>query len=239
MKKLVTAACALVAASAFAVESANIVGYQQTTCIAGLNFVAPDFTQVGANTVKVGDILVLGDSVTSMGDNLQIIDDNGDYLSGYTWSSGGDMGAQDGWYNDDGEFANNETIARGLALLLSCEEDDVVVQVSGEVNTNNVSLVCGAGLNSVGNFFPAAIAVGNFVISGDSVTSMGDNLQIIDDNGDYLSGYTWSAGGDMGAQDGWYDDDGNFAATDLIDPGLGMLLSCEEDGVQLTISFAN
>ena len=173
--------------------STNIVGYQQTTCIAGLNFIAPNFNDVGNNTVVMKSITLSGE-VTS-GDYLQVLDEDGNQVSSYTWSLDGDYGATDGWYDDEMDYAGNSSIARGLSLLLSCEEDDVIVTVAGEVNTTPVALTCVAGLNSVGNFFPKAIPVGNIVLSGETVTSGDYLLSLVFLDLEFCGGGGWDEAG--------------------------------------------
>ena len=58
--KLVTAACALVAASAFAVESANTVGYTTQAIAADTYYmIGVQFETVGGGTVAFDDLIAM------------------------------------------------------------------------------------------------------------------------------------------------------------------------------------
>ena len=63
MKKLVTAACALVAASAFAVESENVVGYQDITVKPGFNCISLNFDAVGGGGISIQDLISTNDLI--------------------------------------------------------------------------------------------------------------------------------------------------------------------------------
>ena len=88
MKKLVTAACALVAGLALAdggVTSANTVGFLTKAAGQGYNYVTPPFVDVGYNTYMLGGIVLEGDDVEEFGDNLQIFDSEGNlFVTGNT-----------------------------------------------------------------------------------------------------------------------------------------------------------
>ena len=65
----------IAAVGAFAVESANIVGYNNTAARANLNWYAPCFRSVGVNTTDINDIQLNDDGVglVGWGDSMQIV----------------------------------------------------------------------------------------------------------------------------------------------------------------------
>ena len=76
MKKLMIAAAAIAAvATAGAVESANIVGYNNTAARADLNWCAPCFRSIGMNTTDINDIQLNDDGAGQVGwgDSMQIV----------------------------------------------------------------------------------------------------------------------------------------------------------------------
>ena len=76
MKKLMFAATAAVcAAVTFGLESANIVGYNNTEARANLNWYAPTFLTVGANTTDINAIKLddSGAGMVGWGDVMQIV----------------------------------------------------------------------------------------------------------------------------------------------------------------------
>ena len=70
MKKLMIAAVAAACGSVFALESANVVGYMDTTPknSSGYNFIIPTFVDVGANeaTYDLNNIKIVGGDGSGM-----------------------------------------------------------------------------------------------------------------------------------------------------------------------------
>ena len=133
MKKIMfglAAAIAMVAAAD--IESSNIVGYQTKNSVAGLNFIAPNFVSVGANTVRLGDIVLSGENTTGFADNVQILDADGNVEVGYMWTAAGDIFDNACWVDDAQQDASNVEVPAGLGLLLSTENADVTVTVSAK-----------------------------------------------------------------------------------------------------------
>ena len=122
MKKLVTAACALVAASAFAVESANIVGYQDKPLGVGEStWTCPTFSPIGgiSNSFTLGDI-VPNANFAAFEDTIQFCDAGGNWEDQLTyvsaaWLAGNDLDTSlAGWYDLYDEALEDNLNATGL-----------------------------------------------------------------------------------------------------------------------------
>ena len=103
MKKLVTAACALVAGLALAdgVESANIVGYQQVTLSQQWTILGVNFTAVDGSNISLQDAIPYVEGMTAANtvnnaDQIQIQNASGGY---------------DTYYMSNGKNAKNATVA--------------------------------------------------------------------------------------------------------------------------------
>ena len=85
MKKLIFAAAAVAGMGAFALESANMVGYSTTGATANLNWYAPTFVTVGASTIDINSIQLddAGTGVVGWGDSMQIVGPLGSASSMY------------------------------------------------------------------------------------------------------------------------------------------------------------
>ena len=88
MKKIMfglAAAIAMVAAAD--IESANIVGYTSKTAGANLNWYAPQFFTVGANTTDINGIKLDdgGTGVVGWGDSMQIVGPLGNPSAAYSY----------------------------------------------------------------------------------------------------------------------------------------------------------
>jgi len=114
MKKLMIAAVASIAAvGAFAIESANVVGYNNTAARADLNWYAPVFRSIGYNTTDINDIQLndgtpVGEMPTvGWGDSMQIVGPLGNASEMYLYydKSMNPAGESAGnfWGNDMGE----------------------------------------------------------------------------------------------------------------------------------------
>ena len=217
------------AASAFAVESANVVGYQESSSVAGFNWVAPNFTTVGETTACFGDISIAGDDVVEYGDNIQIVDADGNCDALYYWTGA------DGWFDMDGsgEYMNDEAIVRGKSVIVYTDVAGATIRVKGEVITNSVVFAEGsvAGFNWVGNPFPVDITYANISIAGDDVVEYGDNIQNVDADGNCDALYYWTG------VDGWFDMDGSgeYMNDVIIPAGKGFIVYTDVAGATITI----
>lgn len=256
MKKLMFAATAAVcAAVTFGLESANIVGYQNTTPVnsSGYNFIIPTFVDVGANEAvyDLNNIKIVdgyGDGMTEM-----IIGyDDAACLSGvdYYWNSSVDtiMGpAEDCWVTEMmGETkATDVTVSLGTGLYLMLGTDGAKVQYAGQVYGSAVTVQnLVAGYNMVGNSTPVEIDLNDLKIVdgyGDGMTEM-----IIGyDAAACLSGvdYYWNTEVDtiMGpAEDCWVTEMMGDTKVEgvKLQPGEGVYLMLGTGGAKLTIPSA-
>ena len=137
MKKLVTAACALVAASAFAVESANIVGYQSDASEAGFNWVALDFATIGQNSGTLGAISLDPESAVGYADNIQILGAKGNTLATYFWVNEDDEVEVDGvdgyyvgWVNTSDQPVADNVLAAGKGILVATKNANTAITIS-------------------------------------------------------------------------------------------------------------
>ncbi len=164
MKKLVTAACALVAAAAMAdVQSANVVGYTTATCTAGkwymlgaqfedvsstansrVALTLQDLVQ-GCTGVEYGD----GSSFTTTAPQLQVWDATANdysvryYLSDGWYSNNGADAYAAGWCDEGGNLVSDE-IPVGKAMWFKSPSGDTV-KLLGAVIGGQASLACASG----------------------------------------------------------------------------------------------
>ena len=230
MKKLVTAACALVAGLSMAqVMSTNVVGYFDITdenAAEGFNVICPTFTSVGYNTVTLSDIMLVGDDVEVRKDNLQIFDADGNAEYQYQWRAAG-------WYDvDEKEYVNDEVIDRAQGVIIDSFNGGISIRSVGEVKSTAVAVEnCVEGFNVVGNPLPVDVTLGDVTLVGDDVEVRKDNLQIFDADGNAAYQYQWRASG-------WYDvDEKAYVNEETFPAGQGAILDCFNGGdVAFTIA---
>ena len=218
------------------VQSANTVGFQTDTTVAGFNWYCPPFATVGeTGTITYGDITLEGDDVAVYGDNIQILDELGSPAAQFLW-------AGDGWLDAggyvSGGYMTDEVIARGTAFIIETEAAGAAITCSGEVSTNAIAFTASsaAGFNWIGNPFPKAITYGDITLEGDDVAVYGDNIQILDELGSPAAQFLW-------AGDGWLDAggyvSGGYMTDEPISAGAGFIIETEAAGATITISGFN
>jgi hypothetical protein len=244
-KKMIAMAGALACVSAFAVESANVVGYQNKGFDnAGYNIAGNTFLAIGkdASEMTLGDLVPNEDFVNSSiqfmtagGANAKTTFKGKSVKAKYTyWTAGDDPEDGAGWYladDDDGEINQNSvSIPMGTGFLVSRmgSEADANLVFSGEVNTEPVTpSLPNAGYNVVGNCCPTDLKLGDitpnaaFVNSSiQFMTAGGANAKTTFKGKEVKAKYTyWTAGDDPEEGPGWYladDDDGEINQNDLV-----------------------
>ena len=231
MKKLIALAAAATCGAALAVESANIVGYQNKSLATGSNaFVCQTILPMNtaAEAVTLGDILPTdgADGWAYDTDFLATLKPNGNknasygYLSPY-WANKYFEDEQAGWYDlsvcQDEEFdgatkKNSTVIPFGTGVLVYTSGSGVTVTFAGEVKDEEVALGLATGSNSfVGNASPVDLTLGDLLPTGgaDGWAYDTDFLATLKPNGNkdasygYLSPY-WANKYFEDEQAGWY-----------------------------------
>ena len=127
------------AASAFAIDSANIVGYDTKTSEAGFNWIGPEFRTVGYNTVNIHDIVLSGEAVDAGGaDSIQFLNADGVTVESYDWLLAADSGEEtDGWF-DQGDWEKpTKTINQGNGVMIFTMAAGVIITVPSITISNN------------------------------------------------------------------------------------------------------
>lgn len=230
MKKLLFVATASLCATVFgAIESSNVVGYQNKTTVAEFNFVTPTFKNVSGGDINIQDIKLSGAAVSDYVDNLQILDEGGATSAIYNWVT--DMG---GWIDSSTFALATDTVKPGAGILISTLQAGVNITFSGSVSKDDLVTTSVSGFNFVGNSTPKVINLQDVALSGDAVTDFVDNIQILDAGGATAAIYNWVT--DMG---GWIDGSTFSLVTDVeLQPGDGVLVSTQNAGVVITVPSA-
>ena len=253
MKKLMIAAVASMAAvGAFAVESANVVGYGPTETIDGGISAGASFVPVSGSTVDLGDITVSG-YTGSTGEDIEVqtLDEYGATDKSYIWKDVTVFGTKYlGWFLDgelDGAYEDLDdddkvTLQPGEGLwVLSSAEQDFTLQTAGQVAALDVptDLIEG-GLTCV-NPTPIDVDLGDcYVDSYDGSTGEDVEVQTLDEYGATDKSYIWKDVSVFGTKyygwfldgelDGAYDDlDDDDKVTIKPGQGIWVLSSAEQD----------
>ncbi len=171
MKKLVTLACALVAAAAMAdVTSENVVGYQGITVTPGFNCISLNFDAVGGGGIDIQSLISTNDLIAGRdagsSDNIQIWD--GTAFTSYFYRA----------YkaNNPGRFligpcwvdANNASvkatvcITNGVGVWFARPDTapaTATIKMMGEVGSAAKNLQINPGFNMIGLAFPVDVEV--------------------------------------------------------------------------------
>ena len=188
MKKLVFGLAAAVAVGAFAIESANIVGYGQNSLRFGYCLMTPQFVGVGGNQIALDALTASG---TDASDNvvLSTVDEYGTAVDSYSWNDWALSSAC--WINDSYEKIEGVTVVPGMAFWTSGSDASQVIQSAGEVGTSDVVVNLRFGYTLVGNPFPVDVALQDIVAGGDEAS---DNVTMstIDEYGTAIDTYSWN-----------------------------------------------
>ena len=216
--------------------SANVVGYNNTAARADLNWYAPQFLTVGANTIDINAITLDdgGLGFVGWGDTMKIVGPLGSASQMYFFYSDPSMdlsGKATGpfWSNTDGNsvqvsFASGDGIA-----IDNVNAYEYAIQNAGQVPSGNVTVAARADLNWLGNPFPAPIHINAVTLKDElGMVGWGDTMQIVGPLGSASQMYFFYSDPSMdlsGKATGpfWSDTDGNSVDVTL-QPGAGFAI---------------
>ena len=236
MKKLMIAAAASIAAvGAFAVESANVVGYNNTAARANLNWYTPCFRSIGVNTIDINDIQLNDGEIGAVGygDSMQIVGPLGNPSEAYLfWQAFMDptATATTPYWGDAEGNPVNVTFDEGDGIAIdNAAEMTFNIVGSGQVSTNAVRFAARSNLNWTGNPFPVAININAIQLDDGEIGAVGygDSMQIVGPLGNPSEAYLfWQPFMDPTATATtpyWGDAEGNPVDVTL-DPGAGFAI---------------
>ena len=241
MKKLVAIAAISAVGSLLAVESANIVGYQNKEITKNLSSQMPSFAPVSAETLDIQDLIpVVTESGKSMASGdyvIQIYGETGIRTEAYYYYLAEDTEDEvaDGWYDKDGVNLAERTFTRGEGFMMYSKKVGGVV-FSGEVDGEQLELTVGKNLSHQGNPRPTSVDVQDLVPvvteSGKSMASGDYVIQIYGETGIRTEAYYFYLAEDTEDEvaDGWYDKDGVNLAERTFTPGEGFMMSAKKAG---------
>ena len=243
MKKLMIAAVAVACGSVFALESANIVGYQDYPLAKGYNLYSPVFESLN-ETMSLQELKLKGEAITGGGANfICLLDNDGVFQGSYGWWTPGDgTGAEEGcWFDGDAWSMIEETVGAGQGFYIYSEDEGLSVQSSGSVKLTAYSKELAKGYNLVGNCSPADLDIQNIKLVGETVTGGGANfICLLDNDGVFQGSYGWWTPGDgTGAEEGcWFDGDAWSMIEDTVAAGQGLYIYAEDAGLKLELPCA-
>ena len=227
-----------------ALESANVVGYQEVEAPTGDSMRCPTFQTVGGAGYDLTKITVTGGG--GYGDVCaQIISSAGLWVGEYYWLTLAGMGVEDGWYKDSvgiEAVAEGEVILdQGQALYVHSDSDDLQLKVSGEVPAGDVGLTFVAGDGMLGNATPVEADLTDITVTGGG--GYGDvSAQAISAAGVWVGEYYWLTLAGMGVDDGWYKDSVGIEAVAadevVLAPGEALYLHSDSDDLTVTLPAA-
>ena len=236
MKKVMFGLAAAVAIGAFAIESANTVGYQQIPTPQGTALRCPTFRTVLAASYALSEIKVTGADGT--GDVCaQTVSSAGAWDGEYYYLTEDNTGMPDGWYKDmfGIEAADDVVLDQGTALYVTSANNDIVLTVAGQVAKGNVVVPFSQGAGMVGNCTPVDVDLANIGVTGADGT--GDVCaQTIGSDGVWAGEYYYLTEDNTGMPDGWYKDMFGIEAVDdvTLAPGESLYVTSANNDITFT-----
>ena len=209
-------------------ESANVVGYDQTGLRFGAKGAGASFVPVdGATTIDLQDLKVTGYNPEDGSDgdvSAMTLDNAGRTLETYFWTDVVD--GEDvyyGWYDGDGELVDGVAFAPGEALYVDAPDTSFALQSAGQVPTSDIAVQLRFGAKHAVNPTPVTISIQDIWISGYVAEDGSDgdvSAMTLDNAGRTLETYFWTDVED--GEDvyyGWYDGDGELVDGVTLAPG--------------------
>ena len=249
MKKLIYAAAAVAGMGAFALESANVVGFNGATSGSDNNFVTIPFVSIGYNTADIQDIKISDGGAGSIGwgtetfsvwEGVPSVAEGSEFIY-YDPSADMTGKATTYYWGDASGNKASYSIAPGQAVVVNCAAN-LEVTTSGQVSDEQVSFTSIQDNNFTGNPFPAVIDIQAIKISDGGAGSIGwgtetfsvwEGVPSVAEGSEFIY-YDPSADMTGKATTYYWGDATGAKATYPIAPGQGVVVNCAA-GLTVTI----
>ena len=241
MKKLMIAAAAAVCGSVFALESANVVGYQANAVPTGYSMVTPSFVNVDGTDYAIDNLLLNG--VADCDANVQVVNADGTWGAMGIWFNEATIDGVTypaGWFTDmTGATPADIKLKPGQAVFFYTTASGASAQSAGQVPAE-ITLDVAAGYSMIGNASAVNVAIDDVKLSG--VADCDANVQIVNADGTWgtmgiwfneatIDGVTYPAG--------WFTDmTGATPAEITLTPGQSVFFYTTSSSAKVVIPSA-
>lgn len=241
MKKLMIAAAAAACGSVFALESANVVGYQANAVPTGYSMVTPSFVNVDGTDYAIDNLTLIG--VNDMDASVQVVNEDGSWGTQGFWLNEAEYDGvvyPAGWFTDaSGETAANITLKPGQAVFFKTTASAASVQSAGQVS-GNVTMNLATGYSMIGNTTPANMPIDSITLVG--VNDMDASVQVVNADGSWGTQGFWLNETEYDGvvyPAGWFTDaSGETPANITLTPGQSVFFKTTATGAKATIPSA-
>ena len=213
----------------------SVVGYVNTNARGNLNWYAPCFRSIGANTTDINDIQLDDNSAGTVGwgDSMQIVGPLGNASEMYFYydkSVHPSGTATRNFWGDDTGAPVTVSFDEGDGIAIdNPNELTFAIVGAGEVSTSKVTFTARENLNWSGNPFPVTIDINSVQLNdgGAGVVGWGDSMQIVGPLGNASEMYFYydkSVHPSGTATRNFWGDDTGAPVTVSLDPGAGFAI---------------
>ena len=242
MKKLMISTAALCAAVGVnALESANTVGYSQTDYRKKYTLVVPEFDKVGAAGLDVQTIKPVNIDMDDYGEgdiNIQTFTDLAEMSQKFYWfdANVSETGVS-GWHNAAGDTLATKTFTKGEGFMLYMPAAGGALNVSGEVNLDEVTIPCRKKYTLMGNIRPVSVSIQDIVPLDVDMDDYGEgdiNIQTFTDLAEMSQKFYWfDENVSETGKSGWHNAAGDTLSTKTFAPAEGFMLYMPTTGGSL------
>ena len=235
-KTMVAGIAAICATATFALESANIVGYQKIENRQGNTLQVATFNAVGGEGYNIQEIIPVGDTVVGGGETtIQTLTAAKATAKMFYWLTDDEWGTdngENGWFEDPNnteEFADY-TFDPGEGFIFASANGSASVTYAGEVKYP-VELAMTQGNSLCGNFWPKDMSLQQIVPAGATVVGGGETtIQTLTAAKATAKMFYWLTDDEWGTdngENGWFEDPNNTEefADYVFQPGEGYIFA--------------
>ena len=190
------------AAVTFAIESANVVGYQTKTITTGFSLSTPTFEDVGAEGLDLQNFKLADNAAGDGTEMIQFLDEEGQCTEMWVWLNA-NAGMEPGWYDNTTWAPIEKTIVPAVGYLMNIGAD-VDIVISGQVKSGTTTISIPAGFSVRGNNTPVDIDLQTIKLADTAAGDGTEMIQFLDADGQCTEMWVW-LNANAGMEPGWYD----------------------------------